>query len=241
MKWAKIPAGTFLSGGSSDDEGNGKPFPVTLPGFYIALHPVTNAQYAQFLNEKKLSDIDLETWIHLDEECFVRKSGTGFEAYGGKNDHPVVNVSWFGAEAYCQWAGLRLPTELEWEKAARGTDGWEFPWGNDWANGKRCRNEDNKGSETTCSVWEYPDGCSPYGLYQPVGNVLEWCSDWYDSESYNLYKTGKLEPPTTGSWRVLRGGSWLYNNYNCFHTAYRYLSDPGYCNDYHGFRCARDL
>ena len=241
IEWAFIPEGSFLAGGYGDDEGKGKPFPVTLSGFYIALYPVTNAQYAQFLNEKKPAIADLETWILLDKDCFVRKSGKNFEAYGDKNDHPVVQVSWFGAQAYCQWAGLRLPIELEWEKAARGTDGREFPWGNDWENGKHCRNGNNKDRENTCSVWEYPEGCSPYGLYQPSGNVWEWCADWYDGEAYNRYKTGSLQSPTTGSSRVLRGGSW-YDTFNFnFRAAFRNGNYPGNRYLSRGFRCARSL
>ncbi len=228
-----IPEGQFLAG---DDK-----FPITLPAFYMALHTVTNAQYALFLNEIKPTTSDLDKWIQLDSYCFVRKAGNGFEAYGGKNNHPVVQVSWFGAEVYCQWAGLRLPTELEWEKAARGNDGREYPWGNDWENGKRCRNYNNKGNETTCAVWQYPDGCSPYGLSQPSGNVWEWCADWHDSGAYNRYKTGKFEAPATGISRVLRGGSWFSFSGYYFRAAYRYDYNPGNRFSYYGFRCARAL
>jgi formylglycine-generating enzyme required for sulfatase activity len=193
-----VPAGKFLAGDK---------FPVELPAYYLALHPVTNLQYARFLTERRPNDSDLQKWVLLDSDCFVRKSGTGYEAYGGKAHHPVVQVSWYGAEAYCQWAELRLPTELEWEKAARGVDGREYPWGNDWDESK-CRNYKNHGGEQTCSVWSYPAGCSPWGHYQLAGNVWEWCADWYDSSAYSRYKRGELSPPSSGSSRVLRGGSW---------------------------------
>jgi formylglycine-generating enzyme required for sulfatase activity len=236
-----IPEGEFLAGGPGDAEGKGK-FPVKLPAFYMALHPVTNAQYANFLNIKKPDAAILEKWILLDNYCFVKKAGKGFEAYGGKNKHPVVQVSWFGAEAYCQWAGLRLPTELEWEKAARGTDGREYPWGNDWEDGKRCRWDENKGSETTCGVWQYAEGCSPFGLYNAVGNVWEWCNDRHNYGAYSRYKTGNLIPPASGSARVLRGGSWYNDNGYALRAAFRNLSHaPGLRNSIYGFRCARTL
>jgi sulfatase modifying factor 1 len=236
-----IPEGKFLAGGKGDNEGKSNPFPVRLPAFYMALHPVTNAQYARFLNESKPGTTDLNKWILLGTDCFVKKAGNGFESYGGKADHPVVKVSWYGAEAYCQWADLRLPGELEWEKAARGTDGREYPWGNGWENGKRCRWDKNRGSETTCGIWQYADGCSPYGLYQPSGNVWEWCADWYDSSAYNRYKTGNLAPPATGSSRVLRGGSWYDHNDDDFRAALRNDGIPGRRGGNGGFRCARAL
>jgi formylglycine-generating enzyme required for sulfatase activity len=116
-----ILAGEFLAGGQGSDEGS-RPFSVHLPAYYLALHPVTNVQYARFLTECHPTEADVARWILLDRDFFVHKVGSAYEPYGGKEDHPVVQVSWFGAEAYCQWAGLRLPSELEWEKGARGTD-----------------------------------------------------------------------------------------------------------------------
>ena len=235
---ALIPGGIYLAGGKDGNAGGGDPFPVTLPPYYLALHPVTNAQYALFLTAKRPNKDDLEKWILLDADCFVRTSGPGYEPYGGKGDHPVVRVSWFGAEAYCKWAGLRLPTELEWEKGARGVDGRVYPWGNDWEGGKRCRNEKNKGSERTCEVWGYPDGCSPWGLYQMSGNVLEWCADWYDSDSYSRYEGADLTAPSPGGSRVLRGGSWGGVGAGRFRCALRGRYGPTYRNYGFGFRCA---
>ena len=235
-----VPEGEFLAGGSGSNEGGGKPFPVRLPAYYLALHPVTNGQYARFLSERKPVQSDLEKWIRLDSDCFVRKSVNGYEAYGGKGDHPVVEVSWYGAEAYCQWSGLRLPSELEWEKGSRGVDGREYPWGNemDW---NKCRNDENKGSEGTSGVWQYPQGESPFGQYQMSGNVWEWCGDWYDSGAYTRYKGGHLTPPSTGSSRVVRGGSWLDGRPGTFRSAFRFIYKPINRFNYYGFRCARTL
>ena len=232
-----IPEGEFLAGGSGSNEG-GSTFPVRLPAYYMAIHTVTNAQYAKFLCEVQPGSSDLEEWMTFDSDCFVRKAGKGYEAYENKEEHPVVQVSWSGAVAYCEWAGLRLPRELEWEKAARGIDGREYPWGNEWDETK-CRNVKNKGSERTCSVWSYPEGTSVWGIYQMAGNVWEWCEDWYDSEAYERYKEGKLEPPTSGSYGVVRGGAWSFDSPGYFRCALRFFYWQGRHNDNYGFRCAR--
>jgi len=226
-----VPGGKFLAG---DEK-----FSVELPRYYLGMHSVTNGQYARFLNERRPDKSDLEKYILLDNNCFVRQTSSGYEAYGGKDDHPVVQVSWYGAEDYCQWAGLRLPTELEWEKGARGSEGWGYPWGNDWEDGRRCRNSNNRGQETTCGVWGYPEGCSPWGVYQIAGNVWEWCADWYDSGTYGRYRQGDLAPPTSGSYRVLRGGSWCLGNPDRFRCAYRFRDVPPFRYDFRGFRVAR--
>jgi formylglycine-generating enzyme len=165
-----IPEGEFLAGGAGSDQG-GCLSSKRLPAYYLAVYPVTNEQYMCFLSETNPGQEELKKWIN--PRRLVRKAGGRFEAFGVKVNHPVTEVTWVGVEAYCRWVGLRLPTELEWEKGARGIDGREYPWGNEWDKSK-CRNYHSKGDETTCSVKAYPEGRSPWGLYQMSGNVGEW-------------------------------------------------------------------
>ena len=224
-----IPAGDFTMG--SDDGGSDeKPIhTVYLDAYYIDKYEVTVGQFKKFCNATGGSMPDQPS----------SKQG---------DNHPVVNVTWYDASAYAFWAGKRLPTEAEWEKAARGTDGRKYPWGNEW-NGSYCNHgsdaspwtDASDGYEHTAPVGSFPQGASPYGVMDMAGNVWEWCQDWYDKEYYQSSPSRNSTGPLSGSFRVLRGGCWFSTQLHC-RSAYRYnlipLYPPPGRGDY-GFRCVR--
>jgi formylglycine-generating enzyme required for sulfatase activity len=199
-----IPAGAFMAG--DPDQSDNRPQRMELPAFYLARYPVTNAQYAQFLTAKP-ETAKPRFW---DDEQF------------NQPQQPVVGVRWQEAEAYCGWAGLRLPTEWEWEKGARGTDGRPYPWGNDEPDETRANFESRVGQPTP--VGSYAAGASPYGLMDMAGNVWEWTASLYKEEE---------------DWRTVRGGCFNFDAQN-LRAACRLNFHPGNRNFNLGFRCAQD-
>ncbi|MBI2372119.1 MAG: SUMF1/EgtB/PvdO family nonheme iron enzyme [Deltaproteobacteria bacterium] len=191
---------------------------VTLSAFYLDRYEVTNAQYGRF------------------------REATGREAPAFWSDsrfnaptQPVVGVSWHDAQAYCRWAGKRLPPEAEWEKAARGTDERQFPWGNAWEPA-RVNAEGKLGKPAP--VGSYPDGVSPYGVHDLAGNVWEWVADWHDATYYPRSPQRNPQGPEQGQQKVLRGGSWLGHPF-FLRTTVRSRFAPEGRTQYLGFRCAK--
>jgi formylglycine-generating enzyme required for sulfatase activity len=218
-------------------------FDVFVPAFYLGVFAVTNEQFARFLSETRPEARMFGTWAsaitHIREPGRLGEPGRvdpGFER------HPVVHVSWLGAAAYCRWAGLRLPTEVEWEKAARGTDARLFPWGNQWRDDWLCwRRGHRHRNEPTVPVDAHPEGRSPYGIFQMAGNVAEWCEDWYQPRAYDDHAMGNRLPPPSGDERVLRGGSCVQRCKLEFRCAMRQASAAvALTVDFTGFRCACD-
>jgi serine/threonine-protein kinase len=232
-----VPAGEFLMGSEDADawDDEAPEHRVYLDDYWIYKYEVTNEQYAEFLNEMGNQTEGGVTWLYAgDEDANIHKSGGEWVVDSGYEYHPVVEVSWYGAQAYCEWAGGRLPTEAEWEKAARGEDGSTYPWGE--ANPNCNLAQYGNCSGETIEVGSLPDGASPYGALDMAGNVWEWVADWYDEDYYKTSPYENPSGPNNGIYRVIRGGSWYS------HEWYLRASDrdryiPVYFVGSRGFRC----
>ena len=238
-----VPAGSFQMG--CDPAHNGG-YPcysdalplhtVTLDAYTIDKYEVTNAQCAGFLNAMGNQVEGGVTWLDADDPDVRIHHNGAWQTDTGYADHPVVEVTWYGARAYCQWAGKRLPTEAEWEKAARGAaDTRAYPWGDgapscSLGNGNSCVG-------ATTAVGSYPAGASPYGALDMAGNVWEWVNDWYSSSYYSSSPASNPPGPESGTYKVLRGGS-FYGIWHDVRVAYRRGGNPSGSSRSTGFRCA---
>jgi formylglycine-generating enzyme required for sulfatase activity len=230
-----IKGGEYYRG---SDEGGRDERPrhqVKLSSFALDVHPVMNEQFVRFLEamggEKDANNNDI---IRL-RESRIRRHGGKLSIETGYSKHPVIGVTWYGAIAYAKWVGKRLPTEAEWEIASSSGEELIYPTG-----ASIERTQANFFSSDTTAVKSYPP--NKYGLYDMVGNVYEWCQDWYD---YNFYEVAMQRPdnpkgPMQGVYRVLRGGCWksLKDDLRCSH---RHRNNPGIVNRTYGFRCATDV
>jgi formylglycine-generating enzyme required for sulfatase activity len=251
IEFVRIPAGSFRRGSEegADDEKPVRTIRISKP-FYAANYEVTIGQALQWLNAPGVS-ID-EDWVTDGGDYSpVRKQGAGWvinsaSKFGASENQPMQYISWDGAVAFCEWCSrqdprftYRLPTEAEWEYMARAGSTTAYPWG-DSLNGTRANVDGNfpHGTETkgpyreiTTNVGSY--AANRFGLYDTVGNVYEWCSDWYDAEYYGSSPVSDPSGPGSGSSRVLRGGSWL-DNATLARSAHRINYSPDNCSSQTG-------
>lgn len=203
-----VPEGWFSLGTNGWDEDEAPQRRVYLKAYYIDKYEVTNREYQRFDPSHKFP--------------------------AGKEDHPVVNINWFEADAYCRWAGKRLPTEEEWEKAARGTDGRTYPWGEGYS--PAICNSKQAGRDDTAPGGTFPNDISPYRVYDLAGNVSEWTLNWYQP-----YPGGSNHHVDYGKkFRVFRGNSWD-EDFDCYgRSAFRNFAPPEGRYPSIGFRCVKD-
>jgi formylglycine-generating enzyme required for sulfatase activity len=233
-----VEAGEFLMG--SDDSGRDNQSPehtVYVDSFWMYKHEVTNTQFAAFLNALGNQLGNRSYWYDQSGYGRLYRNNGEWISIQSYEDYPIMEVSWFGADAYCRWTGGRLPTEAEWEKAARGTDGRLYPWG----EGISCNYANYAGCYISVApVWEQSEGASPYGALNMAGNVWEWVADWYDENYYNqTVINNNPQGPENGTRRSIRGGSWGDYGEDLAITG-RYGVDPDQTTAYGGFRCVYD-
>jgi len=225
MTMVYIPAGKFLMGDDRSLTKATHQHLVYLDAYWIDQTEVTNQMYALC--------VDSGT-------CRLPVQSKGVNPYYGNpryDNYPIVYVDWNEAVRYCTWANRRLPTEAEWEKAARGTDGRRYPWGDEKPNSKLLNFQDNIG--TPLPVDRYPSGASPYGILNMAGNVREWVADWYGNNAYNENHSRNPLGPETGVVRSLRGGHFS-DSWQQVSTYNRFSHEPQSAGLARGFRCAAD-
>jgi formylglycine-generating enzyme required for sulfatase activity len=230
-----VPAGPFPMGVPTGDRDGGRDeYPrhqVELDAFYIDTYEVTNGLYHRFVKATGHR-------VPQHPRNPSRTLWKGDQISEAVAERPVVNVDWHDADTYCRWAGKRLPTEAEWEKAAKGTEDRRFPWGNVEPTAKHLNfNQQWIGEKTLMPVGSYEAGKSPYGAYDMAGNVWEWVADWYDDHYYEKSPAKNPQGPDRGTDKVLRSSGWAVET-PLVRIFTRVKSDPLDRNESTGFRCA---
>ncbi len=254
MPMVYVPAGTFIMGSLANDvmAGNDeKPqILVQMSSFYIDRYEVSVSQYAAFLTylgryeracNRQNCALTRER-VGVTSYLIESQAADGsplFTALRGFEDYPINHVSWYGAAAYCEWVGARLPTEAEWEYAARGTDGRIYPWGNDPPN-QLVAVFNSESFDNLKPVDALPGGMSPFGVYGMAGSMWEWVADWYDPVYYSRSPLVDPKGPSVGLTKVMRGGAWPNNNLaDRIRAANRVGLEPDFISSSVGFRCAK--
>jgi formylglycine-generating enzyme required for sulfatase activity len=235
FEWVRIPGGIVTLEDASIYQGTiGGAYRIA--SFEIAKYPITNAQYQVFADALD-GYTNPQWWRYSDHaQQWHTANPQPQERAFPQDDHPRTNVSWYESVAFCCWLTAKitprqitLPTEQQWQRAAVGDTGWAYPWGNEW-DPNRCNSSVDAKSRTTMSVREHPQGASPYGVIDISGNAWEWCLTWWETDSIRL----------SGSHsRVMRGGSWGFDDPDFFRATYRYWDGPESGNSQVGFRCVR--
>jgi formylglycine-generating enzyme required for sulfatase activity len=210
---------------------------ITLKSYWIDIYETTNAQYLEFVKatgHRPALDDTCKT-----DSCWEGNLWKSTSFSSMIRNQPVTQVSWYDAVTYCEWKGKRLPTEAEWEKAARGPTGNIYPWGNGSPKRRATYSRKWQGIGTMTTVGSYPRGVSIYGLHDMAGNVWEWVNDWYSRTYYRKSKQKNPKGPEIGKFKVLRGGSWV-NFPDSLRSAFRRWSKPDVRFNDTGFRCAKD-
>jgi formylglycine-generating enzyme required for sulfatase activity len=219
----EIPGGPFVLGSDKFEPNETPSQSMELPTFFLDQFETTNVEFAQF--------VEATGYVTLVEKAAAKKNWRTYAE--GKDNHPVVKVAYSDAEAYCEWMGKRLPTEFEWEKAARGTEGLVYPWGDSMdstrVNGKAS------GLRGTTAVGSFSSGASPYGVEDMSGNVWEWTSSPFVAYSGSTYQ----DPFYSPDLRVTRGGGW-FDDPRQLRASNRSAAPVEAANDDLGFRCAAD-
>jgi len=210
---------------------------IFLDSFWIDMYEVTNEKYLEFV-------LATGHRLALDETCDTDQCRAGNLWEGSSFParielQPVTQVSWYDANAYCRWQGKRLPSEAEWEKAARGPSGNLYPWGSGSPKNRATYGRKWRDVFTMTDVGAYSSGASLYGVFDMAGNVWEWVDDWYDLKYYQWRRKKNPRGPEQGEFKVVRGGSWV-NYPDTLRSSFRRWSEPEIRYNDTGFRCAKD-